>query len=342
MAVAVGLALGDNLAAVVVHVDAHIAQGLAALERLSENVQAVAVTVYRQTDITEGEQGSWLRVAVGPRSAHDRQINTRLLQGFDTGNRQQQGLTGIARRLEIETAAVDQFGHGQQFFGAVAGQARRTVPLGEEVGHRVGFDAEEFDIHLVDVQGDDWQALGQPRRQQAATAGEAYGGLQVTGFQTADVFGRERGLVDGLQTGIDGQHQFALRLKVAQAQFHEVVRQLPGTVDLAVLAVHQMKFFAELLLRVERHGKAHRQGACAVDLDFRHVDDGQFAPCVALAQRGEVDCGFGLCIGNRCLGRCCSGWRRFIRGGGITGAQQRKRASQKQSFVEHGGTHRQR
>ncbi|RMV14256.1 hypothetical protein ALP17_05449 [Pseudomonas savastanoi] len=87
VAVAVGLALGDNLAAVVVHIDAHIAQGLAALERLSEDVQTVAVTVYRQTDITEGEQGSRLRVAVGPRRAHDCQINTRLLQRFDTGNR---------------------------------------------------------------------------------------------------------------------------------------------------------------------------------------------------------------------------------------------------------------
>ncbi|EPN55172.1 hypothetical protein A235_38161 [Pseudomonas syringae pv. actinidiae ICMP 19079] len=120
---------------------------------------------------------------------------------------------------------------------------------------------------------------------------------------------------------------------MAQAQFHEVVRQLPGTIDLAVLAVHQMQFFSKLLLRVQRYGKTHRQRACAVYLNFRHINDRQFAACIALAQRGEVDCGLGLCIGNRCLGVGYRGGRCFIRGRGITGAQQRERASQKQSFV---------
>ncbi len=222
--VAVCLALGDDLAVVVIHIDADITQRLATLERLSEDVQTIAVAVHRQADVTERQQGGRLRVTVGARGAHHRQIHTWLLQGLDTGNRQQQGFTGVARGLEVEAAAVDQVGHGQQFFGAVAGQARRTVPLGEEVRHRVGFDAEELDIHLVDVQRDHRQALGQTGRQQAATAGETDGGLQVAGFQTAYVFGGEFGLVDGQQTGIDGQDQFALRLQVAQAQFHEVVR----------------------------------------------------------------------------------------------------------------------
>ncbi|MCY1178791.1 hypothetical protein D9M73_191600 [compost metagenome] len=55
------------------------------------------------------------------------------------------------------------------------------------------------------------------------------------------------------QAGVDGQHQLALGLQVAQAHFHQVIRQFPGTVDLAVDGIDQVQFVGQLLLGVQWH-----------------------------------------------------------------------------------------
>ena len=262
-----------------------------------------------------------------------------MLQLFEAGNRQQQGFAGIARRVQVETPAVDQLGHRQQFTGLIALQAGIAPPLRQERWQGFGFDPEEFHVDLVDIQRDHRQALGQARRQQSATAGEADGGLQVAGFQAGAVFGGEGVAVDCLHPGVHGQHQLALRLKVTQAQLHKVIGQFPGAIDLAGRAVYQVQLVGEFLIGVQGDGKTHRQGAGPVQLHLGHVHHAQLAPGIALLQRCHVHRRFGR-FGRhawRCRGRGCS---RFI--GRITGAQQGQRASEEQSFVKHGGTRRQR
>ena len=134
-----------------------------------------------------------------------------------------------------------------------------------------GLDPKELHIDFIDVQRDDGQAFGQTGRQQRAAAGEADSGLQVAGFETADILASQFGVVDCPQTGVNREDQFALRLKVAQTQFHQVVGEFPGTVDLAGLGIHQMQFIAKMLLRVQRHRETHRQGAGTVQLHFGNI-----------------------------------------------------------------------
>ncbi|MCY1426059.1 hypothetical protein D9M71_418690 [compost metagenome] len=108
-----------------------------------------------------------------------------MLQGLEPADRQQQGLAGIARRIEVEAPAVDQFGHGQQFFGFVGLQAAVAPPSAEKNRQCLGFDTEELDIDLVDVQRNHRQAFGQACRQQRAMTGKTDARLQITGFQAA-------------------------------------------------------------------------------------------------------------------------------------------------------------
>ena len=288
--------------------------------------------MHRQANIAQGKQCGRLRIVVGARGAHHRQVHTRLLQLLEAGDRQQQRFAGIARRVQVETAAIDQVSQRQQFAGFITLQAGIAPPLRQERRQGFGLDPEELNVDLVDVQRDHRQAFGQARRQQRATAGEADGGLQVAGLKARAVLGGERVGVDRLHPGIHRQHQFALGLQVAQAQFHEVIGQLPGAVDLAGLAVDQMEFVGKLLLRIQRNGKAHRQGAGPVQLHLGHVHHTQLTPGITLFQRRHI---------HRRLGRfrrCRHGGRRrcsrFI--GGIAGAQQGQRAGQEQSFVKHG------
>ena len=150
-------------------------------------------------------------------------------------------------------------------------QAGITPPLRQERRQGFGFDPKEFHVDLVDIQRDHRQALGQARRQQGATAGEADGGLQVAGFQAGAVFGGEGVAVDRLHPCVHGQHQFALRFKVAQAQFHQVIGQFPGAIDLAGLAVYQVQLVGEFLIGVQRNGKTHRQRAGPIQLHLGHI-----------------------------------------------------------------------
>ena len=77
--------------------------------------------------------------------------------------------------------------------------------------------------------------------------------MQVAGFQAGDLLGSEAFAIQPEQAGIHGQHQLALWFQVAQAHLHQIVRQLPGAIDLAVFAIDQVQTLGELLLRVERH-----------------------------------------------------------------------------------------
>ena len=280
----VGLALGQHLALAVQQFQLHAGQGTATFQRLGEHIQTFLITMHGKADIAKGEQRGGRRIVVTAGRLHHCQVNTRLLQRLDPGSRQDQGLTGIARRVQVKAPAIHQISHAQQVLGFVALQGAVAAPLAEERRQRLGFDPEELDIHFVDVQRDHRQTFGQAGGQQVAATGKADSGLQVTGFQAADVLGGEGGAVDCAQAGVDGEDQFALRFQMAQMQFHQVVRQFPGAIDLAGFGVDQVQFVGEVLLRVQRHRKADGQGAGSVQLHFGYIHHTQLAPGIALGQ----------------------------------------------------------
>ena len=253
VALFIGFALGEHFAFTVEQLQIHIGQGTAALQRLGEHIQTLLITVHGKADVTEGEQSGRGRIVVAAGRGHHRQVHARLLQRLDPRSGQNQGFAGVAGRVQIKAPAVDQIGHAQEVFGFIALQTAVAAPLAEKGWQGFGFDAEELNVDLVDIQRDHRQPFGQSGRQQVTAAGKADGGLQVAGFQTADVLGGQRRLVDGTQAGVDGEDQFALRLKMAQVHFHQVIRQLPGAIDLAGLGVDQVQFFSEVLLGVQRH-----------------------------------------------------------------------------------------
>ena len=109
---------------------------------------------------------------------------------------------------------------------------------------------------------------------------------------------------------------------MAQAQLHQVIRQFPGAIDLAVLAVDQVQLGSEILLRIKRHTEGHSQGAGALQLHFGNVHHLKRSASVALAQGSQILHGRRLLAG---------GGRRggLFRGGGITGAEQAQDQGQK-------------
>ena len=334
MAGRIGLALSQQRAVAIEQFELHAGLRLATFQRLGEHVETVAIAMRGQADITQGKQRRRLRVAVAAGLTHHRQVHARLLERLQAGDGQQQGFTGVARRVEVEAPAIDQIGHRQQFARLPGIQVAGPAPAGQETRQRLGLDTEELDVDLVDVQRDDRQTFGQAGRQQRTAAGEADAGLQVAGFEAADVLFGEFAAIDRRQASIDGQHQFALRLQVAQAQLAEVVGQFPGAVDLAGSTVDQVQALGEGLVGVQRDGEGHRQRTGAVELHLGDVDHLQLAPGVALGQRVAVD---------RWLGRLWLLRSRRARGhrgrglGGITGAEQGQQHGQKQSFVRHCG-----
>ncbi|MNO61304.1 hypothetical protein D3C76_519490 [compost metagenome] len=58
--------------------------------------------------------------------------------------------------------------------------------------------------------------------------------------------------VDREQALVDGQHQLALRLQVAQAQLHLVVGEFPGAIELTLDGVDQVHLGGEVLLGIQR------------------------------------------------------------------------------------------
>ncbi|MCY1349830.1 hypothetical protein D9M69_360410 [compost metagenome] len=325
VALAVGLAFGQHAAFAIQQFQGDIGLRGAAFQGLGEDVQAIAVAVGGKTDVAQGEEGRRVGIGVAAGLFHHGEVDARLFHRFEVGDGQQQGLAGIARGLEVEAAGVDQVGHFQQLAGLPDVQGAAPTPAGKEARQGFGLHAEEVHIHPVHVQRDHRQAFGQPRGQQRATAGEADGGLEVAGFQAGDMLVGQPRVIHRTQAGVDGQHQLALGLQMAQAQLHQVVGELPGAVHLAVAAVHQVQPLGERLIRVQGDGEGHRQGAGAVELHFGYVDHLHLATGVALGQGGGVDSRAGGLLGDA-GGRLA---RRLIGGGRITGAEQAQHQGQK-------------
>ncbi|MCY1176806.1 hypothetical protein D9M73_170920 [compost metagenome] len=124
---------------------------------------------------------------------------------------------------------------------------------------------------------------------------------------------------------------------MAQAQLHEVIRQLPGTVDLTVDGIDQVQFVGERLLGVQRYRERNRQGAGTLELHLGNIHHRQFPAGIALRELRHIL--NRARVGRRRLGDLFTGRGRrclLVRRRGITGAQQRERTGQPQSFVQHG------
>ncbi|MCY1408456.1 hypothetical protein D9M71_237760 [compost metagenome] len=108
--------------------------------------------------------------------------------------------------------------------------------------------------------------------------------MHVAGFQAADRLAGQALAVDRAQAGVDGQHQLALRLQVAQAQLHLVRGELPGTVDLAFDGIDQVHLVGEVLLVIQGNRKGQGQRAGTIDLHFRDIHHAQLAAGITLGQ----------------------------------------------------------
>ena len=87
MATVFGLALAKHAAFGIEDFQFDAVECLAAFQGLGKHIQAIGVAVHRQADIAQGEQGGRLRIVVGARSAHHREVHARLLQLLEAGNR---------------------------------------------------------------------------------------------------------------------------------------------------------------------------------------------------------------------------------------------------------------
>ena len=114
MTLAVAFRLGEGLPFRIQQ--QHIDTGLrrTVLQALGKDIQPVVITVRRYADIAQRKQRRGVAIAVAPRRVHHRNVDTRLLQRLNIGQRQQQFLPRVARRIEIETPGIDQIGHFQQ------------------------------------------------------------------------------------------------------------------------------------------------------------------------------------------------------------------------------------
>ena len=127
-----GFTLTKHLAFAVEQLQLDTGQGAAAFQRLGEDIQALLVAMDGKANVAEGEQGRRGRIAITARRSHHRQIHPRLLQRLDPGSRQDQGFTGITRRVQVKASAVHQIGHVQQVLGFVALQAAVATPLAKK------------------------------------------------------------------------------------------------------------------------------------------------------------------------------------------------------------------
>ncbi|MNI41622.1 hypothetical protein D3C73_958790 [compost metagenome] len=75
----IGGALGQRLTFFIQQAQFNRAQCRAAIQSLGKHVQTVMITVQRNADITESEQGRRVGISVMPGLLHHRQVDTRLL-----------------------------------------------------------------------------------------------------------------------------------------------------------------------------------------------------------------------------------------------------------------------
>ena len=114
VALAVAFRLRQGLPFGVEQLDVDTRLGGAVFQALGKDVQPIVVAMRRDADIAEGKQRRRVAVAIMARRVHHRHVDARLLERLDIVQRQQQLFAGIACRVEIEAAGIDQIRHLQQ------------------------------------------------------------------------------------------------------------------------------------------------------------------------------------------------------------------------------------
>ncbi len=152
MAFGVAGGLGQGLPLLIEQGDLNALTRRAVLQALGKDIQLVMVTMHRQADIAQGKQRGGIAVAVVPGLIHNGDIDARLLQRFDLGQRQEQLLAGIARGVKIETPGIDQIRHLQQRIGLPVSQGVAVFPLADKGCQRLGLHAVEVNVDVIDVE----------------------------------------------------------------------------------------------------------------------------------------------------------------------------------------------
>ena len=173
------------------------------------------VTVYRHTNIAEREQRSGITVVVLSSLIHHRDVNTCLLQRLDIAQRQQQLLTGVARRIEVKASGIHQFRHFQQIVRFPVSQRIAVFPLADKRTERLRLHAEEVHIYAINVKGHHRQPFNHFSRQQRAATGKPYAWLDVASGNVFFIINSERRFIQRQQITLNGNDQFPVRFQMA-------------------------------------------------------------------------------------------------------------------------------
>lgn len=308
MALGIRVGLGQHLAGAVEHLDQRARNGHAVLQRYGIGLDALGVAARVQADIADIEIGHLVFIAEPARLAHDRDINTRLLQLLDAFDRQKGHMAAVGLVVGQETSLVDAGGQAVQavqvpvadrslqaavigvapIVGVVAvvraGVVADTQHRTEELGHAVGLDPQELHIDLGQVDRGHRQAAILAGRQHDAAAGEIERGRHGLGVDDAVANGAQGALaVAGRHIALPLHGIGALRPHIREIHDARIVADRPGAIDL-------------LALGARRAGLGRRRpfngGILVVGLRQRtgvdHLDQaGQVGPAVDRLGKGE-------------------------------------------------------
>ena len=280
IAVAVGLAFQRHLALRVEDLQFHPAHGVAAVERGGMHEQLVLVGARMQADVADGEERGLEIAGELAGALHHREVEAGLLQLLDVLGRQvgQQAFVGLA--AQQEAVDVDRLGQvaerGVVAVLAVQVPAAATAAalvFGKELGQVLLGDAQELDVHFLDVDRHHRQAAAFARRQHAALRGEAHRRVELAGMDLFLQFLAQAAAVGGQQVGAH-QHFIVLgRFHVREAQDQALVIQYPAALDRGALVVGDGQQLVEILRAHQRAAEFQGDGKVAVVLV--RIDAGQ-------------------------------------------------------------------
>ena len=263
----------DGVALRVAHRDLDAALRLARLERGRVHDELVLVRAHVQADVAHEEHR---RVELGvelARAAHHREVQARRLQLGDVAHRQVGQRALVRRGVDREAVLVDGVGERGELVQRPVAAAAVARVAGEELRQVLVAHAQELDVDVRHVHGDDRQAARLVRRQHAALAREAEQRLERAGVDDLLHVGADRLAAGRGERRLDRHRVLLVRLEVREAQALVVVVQHPGTVDLLAVRAGDRRELVELLRAGERLGERHdRRGAAVVRFGRRARD----------------------------------------------------------------------
>ena len=273
IAVAIGLAFQRHLALGVEYLQFHPAHGVAAVERGGMHEQLVLVGTRMQADVADGEERGLEITGELAGALHHREVEAGLLQFLDVLGRQvgQQALVGLA--TQQEAVDVDRFGQvadrGVVAVLAVQVPAAATAAalvFGKELRQVLLGDAQEFDVHFLDVDRHHRQAAAFARRQNAALRSEPHRRVELAGMDLFLQFLAQAIAVGGQQVRAHQHFIIPGRFHVREAQDQALVVQYPTALDRGALVVGDGQQRVEVLRAHQRTAEFQRYGKVAIVL----------------------------------------------------------------------------